>query len=343
MIELKSNKLVFSFPEVHPEARLEIEFERTLRIPDDGRDHFLPPGLGAFPLKHVDDFAAGVPLHWLRHGGVMLPMHQAEALWLNFHSAHIRGHGAPYPFAVKIAAGKIDAVSGEEWSNGLHGVPQDYVVVPEQPWLDGFCVEKGVIRQFIAMPLGKGYTAEEQITGKGEFGGLQIIAYPMKREAFERLFPKGPDRFGLPMDAMSIRASTTDMGLGAGGRMRQEIYDDPFEFEDWDRSCSSRCFVHIANSLLWQAITNEAPPTTPPTAKEYTAAGFPWFDYYNEGAEALEGSDILKQLRSVIALGREEILDTGDTPVIENEPIGRPRVVRLGKKRSRDQIREGMF
>ena len=190
--------------------------------------------------------------------------------------------------------------------------------------------------------LNAGRTAEEQITGKGEFGGLQIIAYPMKRETFERRFPKGPRILATCQDMM-LRKLSTEMGLGAGGRMRQEIYEDPFDFKDWDRSTSSRCFVHIANSLLWRAITNEEPPTTTPTAKEYTAAGLPWFDYYNEGSETIEGSDILKQLRSVIALEREQVVLTDDMPDIENEPIGRPRVVRLGKKHSRFQVREGMF
>jgi hypothetical protein len=340
MIELKHNKLVFSFPEVHPDARLEIEFERTLRIPDDGRNYSLPPGLGSFPLKHVDDFAGGVPAQWLEHGGVMLPMHQAEAMWLNFSSSYVPGHGAQYPFAVKIAAGKIDAVSGEQWTNGLHGVPQDYAVVPGQPWLDGFCVEKGIIRQFVAMPLGRGYTAEEQITGAAEFGGLQIIAYPMKREAFERRFPKRGDREMLTeLSCCEPMMLKMDMGLAPGGRMRQEIYEDPFDFEDWDRSTSSRCFVHIANSLVWRAITGEAPPTVPPTARSYTSAGLPWFDYYAEGAEALEGSDILRQLKSVIQLGREK----RETPVPENEPVHRERVVRLGDRRSRAQVREGRF
>jgi hypothetical protein len=340
MIELKHNKLVFSFPEVHPDARLEIEFERTLRIPDDGKDHFLPPGLGSFPLKHVDDFAGGVPGQWLEHGGVMLPMHQAEAMWLNFSSSYVPGHGAQYPFAVKIAAGKIDAVSGEQWTNGLHGVPQDYAVVPEQPWLDGFCVGKGIIRQFVAMPLGRGYTAEEQITGAAEFGGLQIVAYPMKREAFERRFPKRAPRDIVTEASICMpNMLKMDMGLAPGGRMRQEIYEDPFEFEDWDRSTSSRCFVHIANSLVWRAITGEAPPTVPPTAESYTRAGLPWFDYYSEGAEALEGSDILKQLKSVIQLGREK----RETAVPESEPIRRERVVRLGDRRPRSQVREGRF
>jgi hypothetical protein len=340
MIELKRDRLVFSFPEVHPEARLEIEFQRTLRIPDDGTDHFLPPGLGSFPLKHVDDFAGGVPGQWLEHGGVMLPMHQAEAMWLMFHSSYVSGHGAQYPFAVKIAAGKIDAVSGEQWTNGLHGVPQDYAVVPGQPWLDGFCVEKGVIRQFVAMPLGGGYTAEEQITGAAEFGGLQIIAYPMKREAFERRFPKRGRRDLEICESICMpNMSSPDMGLAPGGRMRQEIYEDPFDFNDWDRSSSSRCFVHIANSLVWRAITGDAPPTVPPTAEAYTSAGLPWFDYYAEGAEALEGSDILKQLKSVIRLGREK----RERPVPENGPVRPDAVVRLGDKRPRSYVREGKF
>ena len=37
-----------------------LEFQRTLRIPDDDRTHHLPPGLGAFALRHVDDFR---PVH----------------------------------------------------------------------------------------------------------------------------------------------------------------------------------------------------------------------------------------------------------------------------------------
>jgi hypothetical protein len=56
MIELKNDSLVFSFSEVHPKARLTIDFQRTLRIPDDGKNYPLPPGLGRFPMKHVDDY-----------------------------------------------------------------------------------------------------------------------------------------------------------------------------------------------------------------------------------------------------------------------------------------------
>ena len=57
MLELKKNSLVFSFPDVHPAAKLTVTFQRTLRIPDDERTYPLPPGLGDFPLRHVDDYA----------------------------------------------------------------------------------------------------------------------------------------------------------------------------------------------------------------------------------------------------------------------------------------------
>jgi hypothetical protein len=157
MIELQYDTLRFSFPDLHPDAKCEISFQRTLRIPDDDKTWPLPPGLGRFPIVHVDDFAATLPFGWNERGGVAFPMYQSEAMWIAF-------SGNDYPFAVKIAAGKIDAVTGKTWSVDLVEEPQNYIVIPTQPWLDGFCVREGVIRQFVAMPLGAGYTAEEQIT-----------------------------------------------------------------------------------------------------------------------------------------------------------------------------------
>lgn len=123
MIELNADRLRFSFPETHTDAVLDITFQRTLRIPDDERAYFLPPGLGCFPMRHVDDFAHRTPNAWREHGGVMLPMFQSEAMWISF-SAH-----TGYPFAVKIATGKINAITGQEWSDGINQDPQVYLVL----------------------------------------------------------------------------------------------------------------------------------------------------------------------------------------------------------------------
>jgi hypothetical protein len=334
MVELTNDTLVFRFPEVHDDAVVRVEFQRTLRIPDDGQDYPLPPGLGRFPVRHVDDHAERLPDGWRKHGGVMLPMYQAEALWLRFDSPQ------GYPFAIKVAAGKINAATGESWTDGLCRDPQNYLSVPGQPWLDGYVVSAGRIRQFIAMPLGEGYSAEEQLTGEAENGGLQIQVYPLRLEHYvparwwRRLSLADADF--APNAAYCLEAPA--MGLGAGGSMKQEVYRDRRPSSHWDQQRTSRCFVHLTNSLVWREVTGEAPPTRPPTARDYTAAGLPWFDYYDAECEALEGGAALKKLRSVRELGESK----RSVPLPENESVETEKVVKLGPSAPRP-VREGVF
>ncbi len=345
MIELKSDKLVVSFPELPLQPCLTIDLQRTLRVPDDGKDYPLPPGLGSFPLRHIDDYAEKVPDRWLKRGGVLVPMWQAEALWLNFQGHFVRERDICYPFAIKVATGKISAVTGENWGPGLSRNPQDYLVVPGQPWLDGYCVEKGIIRQFVAMPLGEGYSVEEQLTGAAEFGGVQIEVFPMRAEVFDQRFPVEAQclKKGLRSDALfeslACRAGSVGMGLAPGGRMRQEIYEDPFSIHDWDTERTSRCFIHLVNSATWRAITGQRPPSRPPTAKEYTKAGFPWFDYYNAELKALDGSQMLAGLKSV----KQKAEEKRACPLPENESVSVTNLVNLRAGLKPGQVRESDF
>ncbi|MEZ4219360.1 MAG: hypothetical protein R3B13_00435 [Polyangiaceae bacterium] len=300
-----------------------LSFQRTLRIPDDGRIYPLPPGLGNFPLRRVDDYAARVPADWVEHGGVFLPMYQREAMWLSF--------SAPTPHAVKVAVGKVCALSGERWQEHLVRKPQNYVVAPTQPWLDGICVGRGRIRQFVAMPLGMGYTVEGQVTGEERFGGIQLKVFAPKPGRFpdprhylaeEACAPGAmpppcaapmPMSFGAPRG----RSSAGAMGLGAGGRMKQKIYPDPHGIDCWDPRRTARLYVHIVNSELWREITGEAPPVTPVTAKEYAARGFPWFDLYDEHAHTLKGTGTLKHVKSVKDLDA----DKSTLPLQDDDPV----------------------
>lgn len=323
MIELHDNRLVFRFPEVHEDARLEVDFQRTLRIPDNNRDYPLPPGLGPFPLSHVDDSLERLPAEWARRGGVFLPMYQAEAMWLSF--------TGDYPMAVKVAAGKVSALTGDPWTNELSREPQDYLVVPEQPWLDGFCVEQGLIRQFVAMPLGAGYSAEEQLTGEAQHGGLQIAVYPMKASSYEqetKIVYRHAELYA------AAPAPADEMGLAPGGLMRQEIYEDPYDFDAWETSVRSRCFVHILNSAQFLGVTGGAPPHEPVSARDYTDAGLPWFEYYGGDLEALAGATKLAGTDSVAATS----IKVGDGVVPDNEPVT-PGVVGLSPR----AVREGEF
>ncbi|WP_420462668.1 hypothetical protein [Candidatus Palauibacter sp.] len=311
MITLEAGRLHFRFPDVHERAHCSVSFQRTLRIPDDGAAYPLPPGFGNFPLRHLDDHSPRLPREWRSRGGVLMPMHQAEAMWIHFGP---RSNVPAYPFAVKIAAGKVCAVSGEGWTNHLNRDPQDYVVPPRQPWLDGFCVEKGMIRQF--------------------------VAYPMKAERYEAILAAHVARQGVreSVDMLHqglVVASPAGMGLAPGGRMRQEIYDDPYGLDAWDQRHRSRCFVTIANSAQWMALTGEPPPTEPPTAKRYADAGLPWFDYYDGDARAVAGAEKFTDLASVAEIGATK----GETPLPENESLTETRVVRLAPTGAR-QVRE---
>ena len=327
MVELRGDTLTFSFPEVHEQARCSLSFARTLRIPDDNRAHALPPGLGNFPLHHVDDYAERLPPVWRGHGGVFMPMYQAEALWISFAG----GLGA-YPMAVKVAAGKVDALTGEPFRNALTERPQDYLVAPAQPWLDGFCVRKGLIRQFVAMPMEKGYTAEEQLTGAAEHGGVQVVVYPMKASRYDELRTAGRPVHG-DWACYSMAAAPVDdeeMGLAPGGLMRQEVYEDEHGLDAWEHDVRSRCFVHLLNSVQYRTVTGGAPPHEPPSAAEYTKAGLPWFDYYDADRSALEGASRLARLDSVAVRQvkeGEEALDDGASLEPKPEQIERLRLV----------------
>jgi len=320
MPTLENNALVFRFPEVDPAARFSIDFQRTLRIPDSDRDYPLPPGFGRFPLRHVEDYAS-LPAHTRHRGGVILPIWQAEALWLNFGG----GWESDLPVAVKVAAGKINAVTGETWTAPLNRNPQDYMVWPEQPWLDGFAIEPGVIRQFVAMPLGEGYSVEEQLTDEAEWGGLQISVTPMRKEVWERLKARQPDRLMAMLPCRTADPSA-DMGLGAGGRMRQSIERDPYTFEDWDQRLTQRVFVTLWHASRWRALTGEPVPTKPPSAQDYARAGLPWFQHYGRGAELPPGSDRLARVKSVSALHEEK---TG-AALHGSDDVATPKPVRLG-------------
>lgn len=258
-------------------------------------------------------------------------MYQSEALWINI--------PGDYPCAIKVAAGKINAVSGRAWEDRLSDNLRDYAVVPGQPWLDGFNVAKGYIRQFVAMPLGEGFTAEEQITGQADHGGLQISVYPMRHDVYMARYARrvsGDDSAGDIRFSRAARVEEPDMGLPPGGLMRQEICEGDYGIDAWDPEHGYRCFVHLANSTVYQEITGHLPPHKPPTERQYTQAGLPWFEYYSDG-KALKGASSLGGLMGVAA----KTIGMGNSPLPDNDPVT-PRSVRpIGKEKvGRDEETE---
>ena len=269
--------------------RFAASFQRTLRIPDDGREYPLPPGLGRFPLLRVADYAERLPADW-GPDDLFLPMYQREALWLGFDGASWK------PNAVKIGIGGVNAVSGRPWDEGLHAEPQDYLVTPDQPWLDGINVGDGQIRQFVAMPLGAGYTVEAQVTGAETVGGLQLLVFEPKPGRFPDQPPPMPD---APPMMMAAPAPAAEMGLGAGGTMRQKIYPDEYGVDTWDPDARGGVVVHILNSARYRELIGTEPPPSPVGATTYAEHGLPWFDLYDEFRATLAGADRLRSVKSI--------------------------------------------
>ncbi|HSH81886.1 MAG TPA: hypothetical protein VLA19_25450 [Herpetosiphonaceae bacterium] len=292
--------------------RFAVSFQRTLRIPDDGRTYPLPPGLGAFPLFRVEDYLDRVPSMWREQGGAFIPMYQREALWLGFEAAPWK------PNAVKVAVGRVNAISGQPDDARLHAEPPDYLVCPEQPWLDGIKSGPGSIRQFVAMPLGLGYTVEASVTGAETFGGMQVTVFEPKPGTFpEQQPPKsmaGPMRMPAPQVGAPI---AQPMGLSAGGVMKQKIYPDPYRIDIWDQNNYGRVVVHIVNSAQFNEITGLAAPPTPVDAKTYTDHGLPWFDLYDETKGDIAPSKPLKEVKSIAARDKERDEPAEDLPSVD--------------------------
>ena len=144
----------------------------------------------------------------------------------------------------------------------------------------------------------------------------------------ERVLARRADFLHGPLAAPEMR-------LAPGGLMRQEIYEDPYGFDAWERSVRSRCFVHILNSAQFLAATGARPPDEPPTALQYAEAGLPWFDYYGGDLKALEGAMGLAGLDSVA----QAAFKKDGTVLPGNDPVSPTVVETLSARR----VREGDF
>jgi hypothetical protein len=247
--------------------------------------------LGEFPIKRVLDYIERVPDSWKKPNSFFIPMYQREALWLAFSGADWK------PNAVKIGVGNINAISGEVWDEKLHDDPQDYIVCPDQPWLDGINVGEGFIRQFVATPLGLGDTIEAQLTEVEELGGIQILVYEPLPGKFPEELPSESD---IVLEMVSMASSSEyEMGLGTGGKMQQKIYPDKYGITTWDLQNYGSIFVYIVNSEKYQEITGIEPPPSPINAQTYTEYGFPWFSLYDEEKGDLSASARLAEVKTI--------------------------------------------
>src|SRR3989338_7943833 len=321
-------------------AELQISFQRTCRVPQ-GKINSLPASLGSFPQYQVRDFKQGVPKEW-QEDAYFFPMYKQEAMWISF------GRGRnEQPKALIIGAGNINAISGKPFdpskdkisgkkkkSKGLDirlEQEQNYLVVPPQPWIDGWKAEDGKVYQFVAAEMGSGETVEGQITGEETIGGLQFILYnPLhgqnlihETRPHEYIsggswgsddYDEHPVSYGKLMcstHAPQLRArsgtsityaaqrSMQAMGLGRGGEISQKIYPDQHGIGVWNPEHRAVSRLYLVSSADFKQITGHAAPPTPVTYEKYQELGLPWFDLYDEKLKDTSGSSVFEKLKPV--------------------------------------------
>jgi len=106
--------------------------------------------------------------------------------------------------------------------------------------------------------------------------------------------------------------------------------------EDWDVAAADRVFVSLMHAKDWKKITGQPAPDEPPTAKDYSNAGLPWFEHYGQDQAALPGSAKLARVTSLATLFKKKTgatlpnsqdIDTGTAKPIGPGAKG-PRAVR---------------
>ncbi|KUJ20107.1 uncharacterized protein LY89DRAFT_682890 [Mollisia scopiformis] len=377
---------------------LTVSFKRTIRVPEDGKVHALPPNLGFFPLYNVSHYADTLPKGMTSKGGCFMPVHEREALWIRFESTR--------PFGLKVYLGSINAISGEPLKETFastmrrqqrfsdHINIQDYAVIDPaaqgQLWLDGIANTDGTVMQFVAVSSGTGYSVEAQIAKHEAVCGIQIIVAPIKRGAVAvlkvhrlgqtPLFPSVQlnatvyelmnmisatidvpvEQFYLLHDNVVLEKnyllshygitaqnstlhlvlhlqggglvgnpnlpSEGEMGIAAGGLIRQAILRDPHASEVWDCKNVTTFFVQLLNANLLELVTSIAPPPSPITAELYAAAGLPFFSLPDEPKTGIYGkfSGVKSIGQMDVAKGKKKGLDRElKFPVIKLDRSGK--------------------
>jgi hypothetical protein len=236
-----------------------VSFRRTLRIPEDGKTYPLPACFDSFQLLKVDNFLNNLSTDIVAKGGLFFPMFQREALAVAFDATapHQFKTGetdwllqrAKESFAIRMYAGSINCISGKAFGDHSSG-GQDYIVCPQQMRLDGFSTSTGEVRQFVAMPLGWGYSVEKQVTGSESIAGLQLQVARRLSDDVEFEGPFNASNTGA-MEKLDLFQSPGQLGMAAGQLLRMRDLTTvsrlvKFDLSDVERRSSK--FPHLIMS-----------------------------------------------------------------------------------------------
>jgi hypothetical protein len=274
MLRIGWPRLVFDFSDRGQDCSCWVGLRTTVRVPDDGRVYPLSMLLDDLPLRaRADMSVAGAP-SGAATGEFLTTFPSGCALALTFGEGPDPDGFTPYqdepPFAIKLGLRGVNVLTGLPLADGLQTDPQDYIVAPDEPWLNGYPLVDGMARQLVAGPA-------SGVIDPWTTADLELIVYPMR--------PKGVAartrcrRRPLPgaHEAPGRRAAAA-AGFALGGRIRERLFSDPYGIDSWDLQRGIRCRITFLDAVEWLSLTGTWPEHEQTSFNDYAESGWGWFE-----------------------------------------------------------------
>lgn len=113
------------------------------------------------------------------------------------------------------------------------------------------------------------------------------------------------------MPRTSTAPEVRQMGIAAGGKLIQDIYQDKYPSHIWDSGRARLVNVHILDSSIFEALTHIVPPMVPLTPQAYKEAGLPFYVLEEEIDNRIDGGQALKEVKSVSTMDKEVGVGSG--------------------------------
>lgn len=117
-----------------------------------------------------------------------------------------------------------------------------------------------------------------------------------------------------------------DLGVAAGGRIKQNICKDFHKAEKWIRDLTFTIPVHMLTPQMFEKATGTEAPTCPIDAQAYANAGLPFFSLFEKTPSNISGAKSFASVKSVNEVEAARGFATGQEPMVV------PRTVELNEQ-----------
>ncbi|KAK1580502.1 uncharacterized protein LY79DRAFT_561311 [Colletotrichum navitas] len=167
-------------------------------------------------------------------------------------------------------------------------------------------------------------------------GGPPMVMMAAAAAAPQVIADTGPDGAAVLEHSLSKRSmapsahatpppEVKEMGLAAGGLIKQTIEADTHPADIWDVEASVMLNLQILDVESFSAVTGQPALDTPIDAKSYAESGYPFFEIWGEEKSGIKGD--FAEVKSVAQIEAERARAESKTVAEESVPV---RVLQLG-------------